>query len=159
MQTAFREIERDQALAHTVLHDQIDRKVLDEKLRVVLQRLLIEGVQHRVAGSVRRRARPLSDPFSIACGHTTERTLVYSSILRPRERHPVVLELDYRSHSLTAHVFDGVLVPEPIGTLDSIVHVPFPMIFSHIAERRADTALGGDCVATRRENLGDARRR
>ena len=44
----------DDALAAAFLvHDQIDGEILDEELRLVLQALLVEGVQQRVTGAVR----------------------------------------------------------------------------------------------------------
>ena len=54
---------RDDAAAFAVLHDEIDGEVLDEELRLVAQRLLIQRVQHRVAGAIRGRARALRVPL------------------------------------------------------------------------------------------------
>src|SRR3546814_7139941 len=39
--------------------DLVDREVFDEEVRIVLQRLLVERVQHSVAGTVRRGAGAL----------------------------------------------------------------------------------------------------
>jgi hypothetical protein len=50
---------------------------------------------------------------------------------------------------------DGVLVTEPVGTLDSVVHVPAPVVLGHVAESGVDTTLGSDSVRTGREELGD----
>jgi hypothetical protein len=35
-----------------LVHDQVEREILDEEFRLVLERLLVERVQHRVAGAV-----------------------------------------------------------------------------------------------------------
>jgi hypothetical protein len=53
---------------------------------------------------------------------------------------------------------DGVLVTEPVGALDRVVHVPSPVVLVHVAERGVDAALGGDRVASRGEELGNAGR-
>src|SRR5690606_8020186 len=68
----------------------------------------------------------------------------------------VMLELDHRGHGLPAHIFDRVLVAEPVGALDRVVHVPAPVVLGHVAERGGDAALGRYGVAARRKHLGDA---
>ena len=55
---------------------------------------------------------------------------------------------------LAAHELDGVLVAEPVRALDRVVHVPVPVIFLGVAQRRGDTALRRDGMRARRENLG-----
>ena len=102
VQRAFGHVEREHAAAGAVgVHDQVEREVLDEELRVVRQRLLVQRVQDRVAGAVgggagalRRRA------FAVARGHAAERALVDLAVLGARERHAVVLELDDRRDRL-----------------------------------------------------------
>ena len=71
------EAQRDDAAARAVLHDQVEREIFDEEVGVVLQALLVERVQHRVAGAVgggagalRRRA------LAHVLGHAAERALV-----------------------------------------------------------------------------------
>src|SRR3954447_25180470 len=80
---AFRHVDGDDAAAHAVLHDQVDREVLDEKRRGMTDRLLIQGVEHRVTGTVRRRAGPLRNSLAKVGGHTTERPLVNTTLLGP----------------------------------------------------------------------------
>ena len=82
---------------------------------------------------------------------TTEGTLVNLALLGTREWQTEVLELDDGTGSLSAHVVDGVLVTEPVGPFYlyknaseksvyevwmyktySIVHIPSPIIFSHV---------------------------
>ena len=159
MQPARRHVERDDAAAGAVLHDQIDREVLDEELGRVLQRLLIQRVQHRVAGAIRRGAGALRDSLTEPRRHAAERPLIDAPVLGARERHAVVLELDDRRRRLFAHVLDRVLVAEPVGALDGVVHVPAPVVLAHVAERGADAALRRDGVAARREHLAQASRR
>ena len=66
MDRAVVEIERDDPAADAVLHDQVEREIFDEEVGVLLQALLIERVEHRVAGAVgggagalRRRPSPI----------------------------------------------------------------------------------------------------
>src|SRR6266404_3582099 len=66
-----------------------------------------------------------------------------------------MLELDDCRHRVLAHVFDRVLVAEPVGPLDRVVHVPAPIVLAHIAEGSTDAALGGDGVAAGREYLAE----
>src|SRR4029077_16537415 len=67
-----------------------------------------------------------------------------------------MLELDDRRHRIAAHIFDGVLVAQPVGPLDGVVHVPAPVVLAHIAERGAEAALRRDSMAAGREDLADA---
>lgn len=53
---------------------------------------------------------------------------------------------------------DSILVAKPVGALDSVVHVPPPVVLVHVAERGVDAALSSDRVASRGEKLGDASR-
>src|SRR5690606_16655811 len=130
---------------------------LDEEFRVVLQRLLVKRVQHRMAGAIGRRARALRDTLTEMRRHAAERTLIDAALLGARERHAVVLELDDRSGRLLAHVLDRVLVPEPVGALHGVVHVPAPIVLAHVAERGADPALRRDRMAARREYFTNRR--
>src|SRR5204863_7058122 len=67
-----------------------------------------------------------------------------------------MLKLDDRRDRLPAHVFDCVLIAEPVRPLDRVVHVPAPVIVAHIAERRGDAALRRYGMTAGREHLADA---
>ena len=116
------------------VHDQINGEVLDVELSAVTQRLLIERVQDCVTGTVSRGASALGDTFTEVGGHTTEGALVDFAFFCARERHTVVLQFDYRRNGFTTHILDGVLVAEPVGTFDGVVHVPLPVVGAHVAE-------------------------
>lgn len=64
-----------------------------------------------------------------------------------------MLKLDDRSWGLTGHVVNSVLVTEPVGTLDGIVHMPPPIILVHVTQSGIDTTLGSHGMASRREKL------
>ncbi|GCC44058.1 hypothetical protein chiPu_0028048 [Chiloscyllium punctatum] len=67
-----------------------------------------------------------------------------------------MLELIDRVGRVAHHVFDGVLVAEPVRPLHGVVHVPAPIVRVHVAERGRDAALRRNGVRAGREHLGDA---
>ena len=152
------EAQRDDAAADAVLHDQVDREIFDEEVGVVLEALLVERVEHRMAGAVGGGAGALGGrPLAHVLGHPAERALVdlAPSAVRLNGSPACSSSID-RRRRLADHIFDRVLVAEPVGALDRIVHVPGPVVGPHVAERCGDPALGGDGVAAGREHLGDA---
>jgi hypothetical protein len=115
VQGALGHVQRKHAAAGAVLvHDQVEREVLDEELRVVRQRLLVQRVQDRVAGAVGGGAGALRGALAVVRGHAAERTLVDLAVLGAAERHALVLQLDDRGDRLAAHVLDRVLVAQPV---------------------------------------------
>src|SRR3546814_14465676 len=95
------------------------------------------------AGALRRLA------FTVLRRHATKRTLINLAFRGARERHTVMFKLDDRGDGFTGHVLDRILVTEPVGTLDGVVHVPQPMVLGHIAERRSEERrVGKECVST-----------
>ena len=156
MQLPGGQIQGHHTAAGTVLHDEIDGKEFDEELRIGLQRLLVQRVQHRVAGAIGCGAGALRNALAVIRGHAAKGALVDAAISRARERHTVVLKLDYRRGSFLAHEFDRVLVTEPVGSLDGVVHMPAPVVFAHVGERGADATLRRHGVAAGWKYLGDA---
>ena len=147
---------RDDAAAHAILHDQVEREIFDEEVRVILQALLVERVEHGVAGAVGGGAGALrGGALAHILGHAAERALVDFAVLGPAERQAGMLQLVNRGRRLAAQIFDRVLVAEPVGALDGIVHVPLPLVRPHVAEAGRDPALRRDCMAAGREDLGD----
>ena len=139
--------------------DQVERHPFDEELGARPHVALVERVQHRVAGAIRGRARALYRFLAEIRRVSAERSLIDRTVGIAVERHAVVLEFvdDLGRHA--AHVFDRVLVAEPVGTLDRVVHVPEPVVLAHVAERRADAALRRDGVRACRKHLREHRDR
>ena len=155
MQAAVGQIPGQHAPAHAlVIHHQIDGEVFDEEFGLMLQRLLIKRVQDGVTGAIGRRASALRNAFTEVGGHATEGALINLAGFGARKGHTIVFEFDDRRYRLTTHVFNRILVAEPVGALDGVVHMPAPVVRAHIAERRAHAALRRDRVAARREDLG-----
>src|SRR5258708_4842596 len=160
VQCAVLHVPGKHAAANTLLvHQEVERKIFDEELGVVFQALLVERVQGGVTGSVGRGTSALRHLLSVAYGLAAKGALINSAIFGARERNAVMFQLQYRGHGLPAHVLDGVLVAEPIGTLDRVVHVETPIVaVAHIAEPRGHAALRGDSMTARREDFCDASR-
>ena len=146
----------DAAAAALVVHDQVDGEILDEELCGMPERLAVHGMQHGVAGTVRRGAGAHGQALAEIAGHAAEGTLQDLAVVGAREGHAPMLELVDRLGRVAAEMFDGVLVAEPVRTLHGVVHVPAPIVGAHIAERGGDAALRRDGVGARREHLGDA---
>ena len=153
-------VESDDATAAAgVVHDQVDSEIFDVEFGVMLERLAVHGVQHGVAGAVSRGAGALRGALAVMRGHAAERTLIdFAVFLAARERHAPVFELVNGLRSVAAEIFDRVLVAEPVGALDRVVHMPAPVVLAHIAERGGDAALRRDRVRAGRKHLCNAGR-
>src|SRR6516162_987753 len=68
-----------------------------------------------------------------------------------------MFEFDDCGRRIPAHVFDRILVAEPFGPFDRVVHMPAPVVFTHITERRTNAALRCNGMTAGREDLADAR--
>ena len=75
---------------------------------------LIKRMQNCMTGSVRGGTGSLSLPFAKMGGHTSKCALINFSFGSPGKRHTVVFKLDYGIRGFLTHVFDSVLVPQPI---------------------------------------------
>jgi hypothetical protein len=157
VQAAIIEAPGDDAATGAVrIHEQIDGDVLDEEGGAVLQALLIESVEDGMAGAVGSGAGALDRGLAVIAHVSAEGPLIDLAFRRSREGDAEMLELIDRGRGVGAHVLDGVLVAEPVGALDRVVHVPAPVVLAHVAEGGANAALGGDRMAAGRENFGDA---
>src|SRR6202166_3883454 len=103
-----------------------------------------------MAGAVGGGAGALRGALAVVRGHAAERALIDLAVfLAARERQAPMLPLVNRLRRVAAQIFDGVLVAEPIGALDRVVHVPAPVVLAHIAEGCCDAALRRDGVRAR----------
>ncbi len=142
-----------------VVRHEVDGEELDEELRLVLQRLLVQRVQHGVTGAVSGGAGALRRRLVVRLVLAAERALINLAVLGARERHAGVFELDHRRDGLLAHVLDGVLVAQPVRALHGVVEVVAPVVVHHVAERGVDAALRRHGVRAGREHLGKTRHR
>ena len=141
-----------------VVHDQICREILDKVGCVVVKRSSVKSVEKRMTSSVSDAAASMSlATLSVFERLTAKRSLVDLAFWGSGERHTIVLELDDGVGSFSSHVVDCVLVTEPIGALDSVVHVVLPAVFFHVAESGVDSSLSGDGVRSSWEELNRLR--
>mmetsp|Transcript_13059 Transcript_13059/g.24770 ORF Transcript_13059/g.24770 Transcript_13059/m.24770 type:complete len:462 (-) Transcript_13059:507-1892(-) len=144
-------------LALPILHDQVKREILHEELGVVLHRLAVERVKHSVPSPVGSARTPVGlAALPEVKALSSKGPLVDLPVFRAREGQSRILELDHGLGRLAAHVLNGVLVPKPIASFNSVVCVPAPVVFGHIRKRGVDSTLGRDGVTSCREELGDA---
>src|SRR6516162_5467895 len=108
-----------------------------------------------MAGAVGGGASALRGTLAVMGGHAAEGPLINLAVLPARERQTPMFELVDRLRRAAAHVFDRVLVAEPVRPFHGVVHVPTPVVLAHIAERGGDAALRRDRVRAGREHLGD----
>src|SRR5665213_1080696 len=144
------------AAALAVDHDEVEHEILDEKLSSDAQGLPIECVEQSMPRAVRRCASARDRVLAEVAHMSAERPLIDFSVFGAGEGHPRMLKLDHRGSGLPAHVFDSVLVAEPVGPLDRVVHMPLPAILAEVAETGGNAPLGRDSVAARRKYLRDA---
>src|SRR4029079_10004900 len=87
MQPAGGHLQRHHTAAGAVLHDEIEREEFDEELGLVLDRLLVESVQHGVTGAIGGRAGAMLRSLAVVRGHASKGTLVDAAVGGARERH------------------------------------------------------------------------
>ena len=100
---------------------------------VVLHQLLVEHVQHRLAGDVR-------DVGGALHRGAAERAQVQLAALVAVEGDADVLEVHDLARRLRAHDLDRVLVAEEVRALDRVIGVRAPVVGD--ADRRVDPAGG-----------------
>ena len=157
MDGAIFQAPRRHATAHAfIIHDQVKRDIFNKELAAMLQGLLIERMQNGVARAVSRRTGAHRGGFAVILHVPAKGALIDAAIFGTAEGHAVMFKFNNRWDSFAAHVFNGVLVTQPVRPLHGVIHVPAPIIFAHIAKRGANAALCCDRVAACREDLGDA---
>ena len=139
------------------VHDQVEDKVFIKEMRACLQVLLVQGMQHGVAGTISGGAGARRLLAAVVLALTAEGALVDASAVQARERHAEMLQLDHQPRGGAAHVFDRVLIAEIIAALDGVVHMPVPVVRRHVGQRRIDAALGGNRMRSGREDFGHHR--
>ena len=96
VECAVLHVEGDHANTLAILHDEVEREVLDEEVGVVSEGLTIEGMKNGVPGSVGCGCTTVClSTLPELQRLTTECALVDLALLRPRERNTVVLELKH----------------------------------------------------------------
>mmetsp|Transcript_7895 Transcript_7895/g.13313 ORF Transcript_7895/g.13313 Transcript_7895/m.13313 type:complete len:352 (+) Transcript_7895:1043-2098(+) len=137
-----------------VTHNEVQSEVLNEVGGIEGQRATVQGVQHGMTGTIRSSTTSVSlTTLSVIQRLTTEGSLVDLARLSSGEGHAVRLQLEHSTGSLSAHVVNGVLISEPVRTLDSVVHMPLPVVLCHVSESGIDASLRSHSVGPGGEQL------
>ena len=111
-------------------------------------------MQHGVASTVSSSAGALHRLFTVVGSVAAEGTLVDGAVGVAVERHAEVFQLDHHVGCFAAHELDGILVAQPVRTLDGVVEVVVPVVFVHVAQRCGHATLCSHSVRTCGEHLG-----
>ena len=83
--------------------------------------------------AIGRSTGPTGHRLTMIKRMTAKWTLINFTFFSARERHTIILKFNNRWDGITTHVFNGVLIAQPIRSFDSIIHVKLPVIaFTHI---------------------------
>ena len=134
--------------------DQVHGQPFDKEIGVGLHVLLVQGVQHGVAGAVSRGAGAFYGFFPVVGCVAAKGALVNRAVGIAVKGHAHVLKLVHHFGCFAAHEFNGVLVAQPVRTFDGVVEVVMPVVVVHIAQGRANAALCGHRVRAGGEDLG-----
>ena len=160
MHCAIVKLPTHHTLAYAIFrHHQIDGEIFDVEFRVILERLTIERMQNRMAGSVCRRTGTLYwGAFAKLSCVATEGPLIDFTFFGAREWHTVMFQLINSFGRFTGEIFHCIRVAEPIGPFDRVIHVPLPAVRPHIAKAGCDATLSRHSVRASWEHFGHASR-
>ena len=131
--------------------------MLVEEIDLVLDALLVEGLDDHVAGAVGGVAGALDRAFAEIPGVSAEAALIDLAVRRAIERQSHVLEFEHRVDRFASQHFRRVLIDQIVATFDGVEHVPFPVVFFGVAEGGADAALRCAGMRSRGIELADDR--
>src|SRR5262245_64153074 len=121
------------------------------------QRLSVHCVQHGMASAIGCSAGALRGALAVMRSHATERTLIdFPVFFAAREGQSPMLQFVDGFRRVATEIFDRVLISEPVGAFHRVVHVPAPVILTHIAERSRNSTLRRHGVRTGGKYLRDA---
>ena len=152
------DVHGDHAAATAVVGEEdVEQVMLVEEVDLVLDSLLVEGLDDHMAGAVGGVAgaahRGLAEVASVA----TKAALVDPAVRCPVKGETHVFEFEHGVDRLAGEDLGGVLVDQVVSPLDRVEHVPLPVVFFGVAQGGADAPLGGARVGAGRIELGDDR--
>ena len=116
-------------------------------------RFAIQRMQHSVASPIRGSTGPLRNSFTIVCSHPTEWSLVYFTVFSSTEWQSKMFKFVNCLRCFFTQVLDCILITKPIGTFDCVIHVPFPIILTHITKSCCNTTLCRHSMTSCRKQL------
>ena len=133
---------RHHARATPLFDQQVQDMILIVEMHLVLDALLVTGLQNHVSGAVRGVTGPAHGRLAVFLSMPAERPLRDFAVRRAAEGQPPVLQVVNGLNSLAAQDLRRVLVNEVVAALDRIEHVPFPVVLLQVPQRRPNAALG-----------------
>ncbi len=119
--------------------------------------LSVESVEHAVTGAIRDTGASMGlAAFAVLEALTAEGALIDFALVGAAEGHSVMLQLNDGTWRFLRHVFNGVLITQPVGAFDGVIVMPPPVVLAHVAQGGVDATLSSHCVGSRGEELGDA---
>jgi hypothetical protein len=123
--------------------DQIQHVEFIKKINIILNALLVKGLQDHVPGAIGGIARPGDRFLGDVIGVPAEPALGDETIRSPGERQAHMLHFVDGLNGFEAHELDRILIAQVVASLDGVKGMPFRMIFLLIAERSANPSLRG----------------
>src|SRR5579884_3542607 len=136
------------------IEQQVEDEVFIEETHLVLDGLLVHGLQQHMAGAVGGVAGTAHRSFAVVAGMTAKAALVDTPIVCAVEGQAAMLEFVDGIDGVAGENLGCWLVYQVVAALDGIVHMPFPVIFFLVAERGGATALGRASVRACRIDFG-----
>ena len=115
-----------------------------------LYALLPERVEDLMANAVCGISRPFYRFPAEFRRVTAELALGDTAVFTPGEGHPLMFQASHRLLGLSGQYLYGVLIGEPITTLDGVVVMPVPIVLFLIAQAGCDATLGRSGVRPER---------
>ena len=126
--------------------EHIQQLVLVEEVDVVLDPLLVKGLDDHVTGTVSGVAGAPNRSGAELTAVPAEPALIDLAIRCAIEGKPHVLQLDDRVDRLPREHLRRILIHQVVATLDGVEHVPFPVVLFRVPKRGADSTLRGTGV-------------
>src|SRR6266699_179827 len=135
---------------HAIVEQQDEHEIFVEEVDLVLDGVLVHGLQDHMAGAVGSITGAAYRTFAEVAGMSTETALVDATIGSTVKGQAAMFQFVDGIDSFTGQDFRRWLINEIIATLDGIVHVPLPVVFFHVAQRSSHATLSRASMRTRR---------
>jgi hypothetical protein len=113
-----------------------------EKIHLVPNTLLVQGLKNHMTGSVGGVTGPLNRFLGFIIGMAPETALGDLAFRRPVEGQPHMFQFDNGINRFPTQDIDCILVGQIVTPFHCIIRVPFTVILFHIAQSRSNAPLG-----------------
>ncbi len=133
--------------------NQVQCHPFDEEAGFGLDILLVQRVQHGVAGAVSGSAGALDCFLAVVGRMAAKGALINCAIRIAVKWHAHVFKVIDDLGCFTAHELDGVLITQPVRTFDGVVKMVVPVVIVHVSQRGTDASLRSHRVGAGGEYL------